>query len=274
MAYKALTEEASGEYIIFSGVDVHLSKQTINNLVTFVVNKDLEMVSVMPQRLSFDFLANFLQTTRYFFQFILPWELLPVNPVLSSLWIIKRSTLLELGNFDRVSNLVVPERYFADEIGKRGKYHFVVSDFSLGASSRKKTGSQLETATRTLSPLFQSNPIFIFLASLGLLLLLVFPFVIAAVELFGVNAQNYHWAFLTSALLITTNLAVYTRFNASTWYLGLINFPFIVLLEAGLLQWSMLKYEFSKVIWKDRNICTPVLNPPLKRQRSNPLHST
>jgi hypothetical protein len=67
--------------------------------------------------------------------------------------------------------------------------------------------------------------------------------------------------------MIATNLIVYTRFNASTWFIGLLNFPFIVLLEAGLVQLSMIKYEFSKVVWKERNICIPVLNPPLKRQR-------
>ncbi len=273
-SYKALAQEASGEYIIFSGVDVRLSQQSIDKLVAFTIRNELEMVSVMPQRLSFDYLANFFQTTRYFFQFILPWELLPVNPVLSSLWIIKRETLLELGSFDSTPNLVVPERFFANATGRSGKYRFIVSDNTVGVTSRKRTSSQIETATRTLYPLFRNNPMLIFLASAGLLVVLVLPFLVALLSLLGTNVANYHYGLTTSTLLVATNLVVYTRFNASTWFIGLVNFPFIIILEAGLLQWSMFKYEYSKVIWKDRNICIPVLNPPLKRQRQNPLQTT
>jgi len=270
-SYKALTEEASGEYLIFAGVDVRFSKKTIDRLIEFAIENEIDMLSVMPQRNHFDFLANFLQTTRYYFQFILPWEVLPVSPVLSSLWLIKRETLLELGNFNSVPNLVVPERFFANELGKQHKYRFLVSDSGLGVTSRKRTSSQMETATRTLYPLFRNNPILIFLASSGLLMLLVLPFAVAVLNATGASLEGYHFSILTAGLLIVTNLIVYTRFNASAWFIGLFNFPFIITLEAALLQWSMFKYEYSSVVWKDRNICTPVLNPPLKRQRDNPL---
>lgn len=270
-SYKTLTEEASGEFILFSGVDVQLSADSIDRLVSFALDHNLDMVSVMPQRRSFDFMANFLQTTRYFFQFILPWELMPINPVLSSLWLVKRDKLLELGGFDAVPNLVVPERYFANAIGREGKYHFIVSDSNLGVTSRKRTSSQIETATRTLYPLFRNNPLLILIASMGLLAVLVLPFLVLAANILGVETANYHYAWLSAGVLILTNLIIYTRFNASTWFIGLFNFPFIILLEAFLLQWSMIKYEYSKVVWKDRNICMPVLNPPLKRQRNNPI---
>ncbi len=270
-SYKALSEEASGEYLIFAGVDVRLSKKTIAKLLEFAIENEVDMISVMPQRTHFDFLANFLQTTRYFFQFILPWEVLPVNPVLSSLWLIKRSTLLELGNFNSVPNLVVPERFFANELGKQRKYRFLVSDNELGVTSRKRTSSQMETATRTLYPLFRNNPILILLASTGLLALLVLPFAVVLLGLNGVNIEGYQFSVPTASLLVVTNLIIYTRFNASAWFVGLFNFPFIITLEAALLQWSMIKYEYSSVVWKDRNICIPVLNPPLKRQRDSPL---
>ncbi len=270
-SYKTLTEEASGDYIVFTGVDVRLSSHSISALVNHMLENELDMLSVMPQRTSFDYLANFLQTTRYYFQFILPWELLPVNPVLSSLWVVKRERLLELGGFDVTPNLVVPERYFANEIGKNKSYKFIVADRSLGVTSRKRTSSQTETAVRTLYPLFRENPLLIFVASFGLLSLLVLPFLVVILGLFGIEIPNYEHALLSSVLLTVANLVVYTRFNASTWFIGLFNFPFIITLEALLMQWSMLKYEYSKVVWKDRNICIPVLNPPLKRQRSNPI---
>lgn len=263
-SYKVLTDEASGDYILFTGVDVHLAKDSVSKLVSFAVTNDYDMVSVMPQRVGFDFLANFLQTTRYFFQFVLPWEIIPGRAVLSSVWLIKRDTLIDLGGFDEVSTMVVPERYFANKLGNDDKYYFLVSDGYLGITSRKRTSSQLETATRTIYPQLESNPIFSVAVSFALVMFLVLPFVNAVATGAAVSV-------VTVAILTITNVIIYTRFNASTWYIGMFNFVFIASLQALMVQWSMLKYEFSGVNWKDRNICIPVLNPPLKRQRSNPL---
>jgi hypothetical protein len=45
--------------------------------------------------------------------------------------------------------------------------------------------------------------------------------------------------------------------------------PFAALYDVVLLNYSMLKYEFSEVIWKGRNVCIPVMRvfthlPPVK----------
>jgi hypothetical protein len=140
----------------------------------------------------------------------------------------------------------------------------LVSDNYLGITSRKKTSSQLETATRTIYPQLENNPIFAMVTSLAIVLFMILPFVSAVIA-------GAMLSVVTVVLLVLTNVIIYTRFNASTWFIGLLNFPFIMSLQALMIQWSMFKYEFSKVEWKDRNICIPVLNPPLKRQRSNPL---
>lgn len=266
-AYRALAEESSGDYILFSGVDVRLSPDSIDLLLSYAVKNDLDMLSIMPQRVNFDFLANFLQTTRYYFQYVLPWELLPISPVLSSLWLIKRDSLASLGGFEAVPNMVVPERYFANTLDKIGKYSFIVSDPNLGVTTRKKTSSQLETATRTLYPMFGESPIVILIISLILLLVMATPFVLGLMAVLGIETVAIEISLISIALFTLSNLVVYTRFNAYSWFIGIFNFPFIVILEAGLLQLSMIKYEFSSVIWKNRNICIPVLNPPLKRQR-------
>ncbi len=270
-AYRTLAEEASGDYILFSGVDVRLAPRSIDKLVAYALKNDLEMVSVMPQRVNFDFLANFLQTTRYYFQYVLPWELLPINPVLSSLWLIKRDSLKKLGGFEAVPATVVPERYFANSLAVDDKYHFLVSDSNLGVTTRKKPSSQFETATRTLYPMLGNNPLLALLVSLSLLSLFVLPFILVTLDMLGFEIMVSSFALISAALLTLSNLVVYTRFNAASWFIGLFNFPFIISLETVLVQWSMVKYEFSSVTWKDRNICIPVLNPPLRRQRKNPI---
>jgi len=270
-AYRSLADEASGDFLLFSGIDVKLSPQSINKLVDYALKNNLDMLSVMPQRIHFDFLANFLQTTRYYFQYVLPWELFPISPVLSSLWLIKRETLSALGGFEAFPNTVVPERHFANALSAEGKYRFVVSDSSLGVTTRKRTSSQLETAIRTLYPMLDENPITTFLTSLSLLLILVTPFILSGLYLLGFDILVGKFALISAMLLTLSNLVVYTRFNASSWFIGLFNFPFIMISESVLLQISMIKYEFSKVCWKDRNICIPVLNPPLHRQRKNPI---
>jgi hypothetical protein len=46
--------------------------------------------------------------------------------------------------------------------------------------------------------------------------------------------------------------------------------PFAVLYDIGLLNYSMLRYEFGEVLWKGRNVCIPVMRviphlPPVDR---------
>ena len=268
-SYKTLLEEASGEYVLFSGVDVHMDEMSISKLVATAVEGGYDMISVMPQRIGFNFVASFLQTTRYFFQFMLPWEIIPGVPVLSSAWLVKREKLVELGGFDVVPGMVVPERHFAKSFAKYKKYKFIVSDAYVGITSKKRTSSQLETATRTLYPLTKKNPLLVYLSSLTLLVFMVLPFVVSLMMILGYDYEAYRYALASTIIFSITNVLIYTRFNSSTWFIGLLNFPFIIVLEAILLQWSMIKYEYGKVVWKDRNICIPVLNPPLRRQRGN-----
>jgi hypothetical protein len=47
-------------------------------------------------------------------------------------------------------------------------------------------------------------------------------------------------------------------FAREHWTFALL-FPFAVLSDVIMLHYSMRQYEFSEVIWKDRNICIPVM---------------
>ncbi|HXH27122.1 MAG TPA: glycosyltransferase, partial [Candidatus Acidoferrum sp.] len=49
-ACKTLAAQASGDYILFSGVDTRLAPQSISKLVLYAVSNQLDMVAVLPRR--------------------------------------------------------------------------------------------------------------------------------------------------------------------------------------------------------------------------------
>jgi hypothetical protein len=40
---------------------------------------------------------------------------------------------------------------------------------------------------------------------------------------------------------------------------GFLAFPFAAIYDICMLNYSMWQYEFGEVIWKDRNVCIPIM---------------
>jgi hypothetical protein len=58
---------------------------------------------------------------------------------------------------------------------------------------------------------------------------------------------------------------VVARTHTFTWPVTLLLMPIALAQEVVLLVVSMLTYEFGDVNWKGRNVCYPVIKPPLRR---------
>lgn len=256
-AYDQLADAANGEYILFCGVDVRLDTNAIRSLITTVLNKRRAMVSVMPLRIGGGISTAFVQPMRYWWELALPRRFFNRPPVLSTLWIIRRKQLEELGGFDAVSKSIMPEMYFARELIKNDNYAFIRADDDLNVRTIKTARAQLRTAIRTRYPQLRRRPENVLLLAAMETLLLLGPFVIFTSGFFsGFGLVNWV-AMLTAGLLVAAHYLILSSSNPANSVISLINYPFVVMTEIVLLHISMYRYEFSSVVWKGRNVCIP-----------------
>lgn len=259
-AYERLRQEATGELILFCGVDVRLGADTIRGLVTAMRNRDKQMISILPRRLTAEPFGGLIQPMRYWWELALPRRYFDRPPVLSTCWIISRKALDDLGGFTSVKHAIIPESIFARELVRKDLYSFIRADDSIDVQTRKSSGEQRETAIRVRYPQAHRRPEMAFIIMAAELLFLFGPFVS-----FAVNLMVHHWwvaglNFIAASLLIVTHLTITLATNPPSMPAALCNLPFAIILEVVLGIESMVRYEFSKVTWKERNITFPVMH--------------
>lgn len=259
-AYDRLAEEASGEVLLFCGVDVRFGPETIRALVTTMLTRKKVMLSVMPRRLTSDFLATFIQPMRYWWEIAVPRRYLNRPSVLSTCWLIKRDTLKKLGGFDAVQHSILPEGYFAREVVKTDGYSFVRADDVLDVQTHKDLGDQRDTAIRMRYPQVRRRLEMVLVLSLAEVLFLLGPFVVFASALWvGLNAVQVAAAVAT-LLLVLTHVVIVQFSSPVNVLAAMVNYPFVVCAEIVIGLMSMYRYEFSEVKWKGRNVCLPVMH--------------
>jgi hypothetical protein len=239
-----------------------------------MLEKNKSMMSVMPRNILPRFLqldASLIQPMRYAWEVALPRKLFKRPPVLSTCWIAKRETLVASGGFSAVSRSIVPESYFARQTVGHDGYGFRYSNALLGLTSHKAVSDQRDTATRTKYPQLHRRPELVLLLTLGELFALVMPFMFLVVgSMYSALTSVFILSALTCTLLVVWYLTVCAMTYRQPDLRSLVSLPFAVLLDVALLNYSMLKYEFSVVLWKDRNVCIPVMRieprlPPMDK---------
>lgn len=258
-AYRLLAENASGELILFCGVDVRFAPQSLRQLVSALTRKRKSMLSVLPlntapQRLPF------VQSMRYYWELVPPRRLFQRPPVLSSCWLITRQGLDDAGGFAAVSRSISPEAYFAKAALKFDGYSFGRSDEHLGITSVKDVREQTATAVRTRYPQLHRRPELVLLVSAAELFFLVGPLIVALAS-FWVQDGLVVQALAVAAFVL--QVVLYAMLERKLFIrrqlLPVVAFPLAVLGDVLLLNFSMYKYEFSKVYWKGRNIYLPIM---------------
>ncbi len=258
-AYQQLSEAASGEFILFCGVDMRLGVSAVRELVIAQLAKKRDMVSVMPLRIGGGVRTSFVQPMRYWWEIALPRRFFNRPAVLSSCWLIKKGVLKKLGGFSAVSKSIIPEAYFARELIKTDRYAFMRADEHLDIRTVKSVEAQLSTALRMRYPQLRKRPENVLVLSVGLVAAFLIPFLLVA-EAAWRGFDVVGWlALLTSALIVVTHYRVLSSTNPANSLIGLLNFPIVIITEIVLLHLSMYRYEFSTIEWKGRNICLPVM---------------
>jgi hypothetical protein len=260
-AYYRLSEQASGEIILFCGVDVRFKPSSIRQLVATMQHKKKSMLSVLPLNRQQHPLP-LAQSLRYYWLLAPPRRLFRWPPVLSTCWMVRRDMLQKAGGFKAVSRLITPEEYFALRAAKwHDGYSFRRSNSRLGITSIKRIAEQRATAIRRRYPQAHHRPelvcammFFDGIFLLGPIFLAVsMPFfdVPWLLELLAIIAAVLHF--------VTFGVLLHPIFPRSGWRRW-VAFPAAIFLDMWTVNVSMYKYEFSEVIWKGRNVCLPVMH--------------
>lgn len=259
-AYEELSKHASGEIILFCGVDVRFGPQAIRSLVTSMLNKDRKMLSVMPFRIGGGVNTSLIQPLRYWWELALPRRLFNRPPVLSTCWLIYRKTLEDLGSFKAVSRNIIPEGFFARELVKQDSYAFIRSDEHLDVRTVKVIEEQLATALRTYYPQLRKRPENVLVLIVAELALIGAPIAFTISMLWtGITVAGAFGA-ISLLLLITVHYLITSASSPLHSVIALFNMPFALLTEISLMLASMYQYEFGTVTWKGRNICIPTMH--------------
>ncbi|HET8671853.1 MAG TPA: glycosyltransferase, partial [Candidatus Saccharimonadales bacterium] len=158
-AYARLAEEASGAYILFCGVDVRFAPHSIRNVVSTMLDRHKQMISILPMRRHEAYShLSLIQAMRYWWELVPPRRLFRRPPVISSCWVIKASALQKMGGFGAVARAILPEAFFAKGLAKADGYSFLRAGISVGIESGKRVFEQHATATRMRYPQMHRRP--------------------------------------------------------------------------------------------------------------------
>lgn len=260
-AYEQLASEASGELLLFCGVDVLLEPGSLRQLVAILESRGKDMLSVMPLRADGEGRgSSMLQAMRYYWETCLPRRLFKRPPVLSSCWLIRREMLEHMGRFDAISRSVVPESALARRAVTTDAYSFIRSDDSLGIYSNKSAGEQYGTTLRVRYPQLHRRLELVALTACFELTCLLGPLVGLCLAGNLSHAMDYIaiWAVALVCLFVTYGLVSVGARLTNPWF-GWLLMPVAFLLDIAMLHVSMWQYEFRSVQWKGRNVCIPVM---------------
>lgn len=260
-AYDALAKSANGELILFAGVDIRFDPTSLRQLVAYALSKHKTMVCVMPRNILPRGRVPLIQPMRYAWELVLPRRWIHRPPVLSSSWLITKKSLQQHGGFEAASRMVVPEAYFARRAAEHDKYSFIASANTFGITSVKNFADQRDTATRVAYPQTHRRPEMVVLLTLAYVLWVGLPIIAILHAAIG---RVIDIGLILALCSLCINGAVYAMLYRLAYgkspLVAVLSLPIAALVNVGLLNYSMYKYEFSEVIWKDRNVCLPVMH--------------
>lgn len=265
-AYEQLRQASSGELLLFCGVDVRFGTDSLRLLVAALNAKHKDMISVIPRNLRPPMLnmssTTLVQTMRYAWELALPRRLFSRPPVLSSCWLVRRETLEAAGGFAAVSHTITPESYFAKASAHRDGYSFMQSSPTMNIVSTKSLHEQHSTAVRVEYPRLHRRIELVALLAGAQAVGLVGPYLILLWSLTGLVPSILTMPSLVSVVILTAIYSSIVTLTYRHWLLrSLWVLPIAALVDLILLHESMIRYEFFDVIWKERNVCIPVMSP-------------
>ena len=259
LAYQRLSDEASGEYIMFCGADMRFGANTLTNIINKTLFAKKQMISFLPLRSEDRPMASLIQPLRYWWELVLPRKIVNRPPVLSSAWIINKIVLHKLGAFKSVAKSIRPESYFAKKLIINNKYSFLRSSGDISIESNKNTDEQINHSIRLKYPSLHRRLELVCWLSVAEVVLFLFPFFGLLNSLTRSNYDQSMIYGITCVLLLSTHAMILLSTSKNRQVQGILTFPLAILADIFISNISMARYEFGIITWKDRNICMPIM---------------
>jgi len=249
-ALQALLKEASGTYVLFMDVDTRLAPDSIEQLVSYAMQEQAAMISVLPRREDGPRASVLFSTLRYFWEIMFHRKSAPATA--SNAWMIHRKTLIdEFNGFESFKDAIQPEARLSAALMATGKYRFLIGTEMLGVSYEKKWRSQLSTSVRLLFPLLGAKIENVIIAALDLCIAAVPIFVVLAGPIVGWSIHQ-----LIAGLIYLLFAGLYAMYLKKIWLRGWVAgallWPLITIQEAVLAIMSAIRYKQNVVTWKGR----------------------
>lgn len=253
-AMQQLLNEATGEIVVFAGVDVRLESDSITTLARIMTTNHTSMISTLPTRERSREGLVFIQPLRYWWELAVPRLRRIRPPVLSTFWAARRQDVQELGGFASFRQSVQPEAHIAKRL--KHSYMFILFGSLLGVASAKQPREQYDTAIRTRYPQARRRLELVLTIFLAEVLVFVVPWIV----LFTATSTTVSTLALVAIAVQLLVHSVITMLVARwVWVFSALTLPLLLLVEWYIIVRSVLAYEFGKVTWKERNICLPML---------------
>lgn len=252
-SFQTLAKEASGDYVLYLGVDTLISPFTVSRLVEQILANDKKMVSVLPRREDGRRLSALFGTVRYMWELVYAKRSTP--PSSGAIWLIDRQRLLELDRgLEDYGLSVRPEVHIAKQLQTTRDYYYIIGTPELGVRYEKRLASQFASTERVYYPLVGHTIMSAFFAGLSLGLL-ASPYVLFPLLFFQ---QNYIGG-VASLLVALVSYVWFLVFSVDTYgKKGLLLrsslWPYVIVQEYLLLLHSFLRYSTHTVRWKGRKV--------------------
>lgn len=248
-ALDTLLREASGDYILFLDVDVHVSRYTISAIVASM-SADDTMVSFIPQRRDTTRASALFGHLRYL------WDMIHVGfggtSASASLWCVRREWLLDSrAGFEPIRDVVRPELVLAEKAGTSSRFYLGGDVY--GIAYEKRWHSQVESSGRLIIPTIRQYGMRGLLAAI---LIGLWALMAPVALLLGVSEPAVAGVMILAVFVV--GYIVHLNYLRMAWHtkawLGSFLWWWAGLQELILIAVSLIQYSTGTVTWKGRSI--------------------
>lgn len=249
-ALDTMAREASGDYILFLDVDVHVSTHTISK-ITEELSEHNTLTSFIPVR------GDTYRASALFGHLRYLWDMLQVGlggaaSASASIWCVKRDWLLsEHQGFEEVRTMIRPELALA-KLAHSGAEFYVGGNY--GIVYEKRWRSQMESSERLIIPTmrqygFKGVAVAIWISFCALIL----PALVMLTA-----ASHTITALIGITVVLLAGYIVQWHYLRMAWqsraWLGAALWWWVCLQEFVLIWVSLVRYTTKTVTWKGRSI--------------------
>ena len=255
-----LSKYAKGDYLLFIDADTKLQKNTIGESVSEMNSKDIDLISLFPNRITKTAVDKVISVTIGWFIFsCLPVIFSNKNPIFSSAFgqflLFRKSVYFSIGGHKAIKDKILDDFELGRSVSRNG-YVLKIFDGTerLSTFSYVSEKEALEGLSKSIFPFFNNKLIPFVLLLIIFLSMGLMPIFIMLGEFFGSKLTRTKemiaysiWGLLTLSWAISSY-----RSKQGLWY-GIL-YPLITTITVIIGVFSIITFLTKSVHWKDRNV--------------------